>query len=152
MEDTMAQDAVPDAALADATPETTPATTETVQGATEALGRAYTFVVTVQPQHGLGYRAILSLGTEGCDPVIRSVAVQGWPDLFAIMQTLLAEAEAQWRSDPRYPSVVGKVKAAPTPPTPTAPTAEVEAEGAVHSDVAPPPAEKAPAGQLALFG
>lgn len=102
-------------------------------------------VVLLQPE-GDGFRALLSLGREGCDPELRSARVDDLAAALDEVPALLAEAEARWASQPRFPSAAkprasaGAVRTSPTPP-PSSPTA-----------AAPPTPARPPAsGQLGLF-
>lgn len=78
----------------------------TPAGAEPAQGLARTgvkLVIRLHPDASAGYRALLALGADGCDPELRAVAV---PDLLAALDevpALLANAEARWHTRPRYP-------------------------------------------------
>src|SRR5216683_976034 len=64
-----------------------------------------------------GYRAQLAAGADGCDPVLRLIEVPDVSDALAALGALVAEGEARWRADPRYPSAT---RTSP-PPRPRAP-------------------------------
>ena len=52
----------------------------------------------------MGYRALIALGSDGCDPLLRAADV---PDVAGALQEvpgLLAEAEGRWQLQPRYPA------------------------------------------------
>jgi hypothetical protein len=75
--------------------------------------RALKLVVSLRPDDGTGYRVLLALGADGCDPVLRAV---GAADLQAALDEvpgLSAEAEARWRAAPRNPMAGPAAKARP---------------------------------------
>ena len=78
----------------------------TLAGAEPAQSAARTgvkLVIRLHPDASAGYRALLALGADGCDPELRAAAV---PDLLAALDevpALLADAEARWHARPRYP-------------------------------------------------
>jgi hypothetical protein len=68
---------------------------------TESPRRPLKLVLTLTPGQTAGYLALLALGSDGCDPVMRSVEVA---DLSAALQevaALVAAAEARWQFQPR---------------------------------------------------
>lgn len=124
--------------------------------APEAPRRALKLVLTLQPHEGPSYRAIVALGADGCDPLLRYVEV---PDLATALEEvpgLLAEAEAVWQIQPRYPAIVPPLKARST--TTTSPSTaphelapdETEAHGAGPA-ASQPSVKSARAGQLSFF-
>ena len=71
----------------------------------EAPRRTVKLVLTLQPTDDRGYRALLAIGADGCDPVLRSATVDGLPAALDGVPALLAEAEAQWQARPCNPAV-----------------------------------------------
>ncbi|HZS01229.1 MAG TPA: hypothetical protein VFE37_21100 [Chloroflexota bacterium] len=68
--------------------------------------RALKLVVSLRPSNAVGYRALIALGADGCDPLLRTADV---PDLAGALDEvpgLLAEAEGRWELQPRYPAAV----------------------------------------------
>ena len=137
-------------------PDAAEPTTASIE--TQPPHRALKLVVTLQPSDGDDYHAVLAVGADGCDPLLRCVEGESLASILAAVPTLVGEAEARWRVQPRYPSI--KPTAAPTTTTPArVQTEEVaitpdETPAAATSGevaVAPRPAS-APAGQLSLFG
>ncbi|MBI4496623.1 MAG: hypothetical protein HY689_01830 [Chloroflexi bacterium] len=135
-----------------------PTATPAVPTTTESR-RGIKLVITLQPEAGIGYRAVLAVGMEGCDPLLRSVEVTDLSAALDQVPGLFADAAARWQVQPRYPSTLpataspeqrrGKGKSAspvpvpdpnPTPDTPTTPPAPKPGGRAASSD------------QLSLFG
>ncbi len=127
--------------------------------------RGLKLVVTLQPVEGSTYRAILALGTDGCDPLLRCLEAETLPAILAAVPTLLTEAEARWAVQPRYPTTTpAKAKPRPAPSPVTAPRTTETGDAAVApaapppagpsapETLTPPPPAPAPAGQLSLFG
>jgi hypothetical protein len=73
--------------------------------------RALKLVVSLRPGNAMGYRALIALGCDGCDPLLRAADVA---DLVAALDEvpgLLAEAEGRWQLQPRYPAIAsGKTR------------------------------------------
>lgn len=121
--------------------------------------RALKLVVTLQPSDADGYRAVLAVGADGCDPLLRCVEGESLASILVAVPTLVAEAEARWQVERRYPAI--RPTAAPTATTPARVQTEevaitpdeVPAAAAPSGEAAaaPRPAS-APAGQLSLFG
>ena len=92
-------------------------------------GRTLRLAVTLHPTDD-GYHALLAVGADDCDPVLRHVDVNGWPELAEALHTLADDAEAQWRTQPRNPTLTPVPKPSPRSerqPTPP-PTENGEAE------------------------
>lgn len=131
---------------------------EAVSDATGDRRRGLKLVVTLEPTGDAGYRAVLALGADGCDPSFRTAAVDGLPAALDEVPALLADAEARWQEQPRYPTLPASSRssrsaaaadraataAAPAPAPPPEPPTERPMEAAK----APKPAPK---GQLDLF-
>ena len=138
-------------------PDVVEPTTASIE--TQPPHRALKLVVTLQPSDAGGYRAVLAVGADGCDPLLRCVEGESLASILAAVPTLVAEAEARWQVQPRYPAI--KPTAAPTTTTPARVQTEevpikpdeVAAAAAPSGEAAaaPRPAS-APAGQLSLFG
>jgi hypothetical protein len=73
-------------------------------GATESPRRPLKLVLTLTPAQTVGYRALLALGADGCDPVLRSAHVADLPAAFQELAALIAVAEARWQIQPRNPA------------------------------------------------
>lgn len=84
-----------------------------------ALPRGLKLVVVLEPTNDQGYRALLALGAADCDPLFRSVPAEGLVAALAAVPALLADAQARWQSQPRYPTAA-PVPAAGPRPTPSA--------------------------------
>lgn len=156
-------------APADDAPAFTTTTEQAGPTAAEPPSRTLKLVLTLRPDEGAGYRALLALGTEGCDPLFRSCAVPDLPAAFDQAVALATEAEAHWQHQPRNPGpTASRVKPAPprrpsgdpgiaatTTDTATSPaSSETQPAGtsrAGEPDITPAPAPKA-TGQLSLFG
>ena len=76
----------------------------------EAAPRPLKLVVTVSRDGDGGHRAVLALGSDGCDPLLRVIEAGELEDALRLVPELLAEAEARWQLQPRYPA------ASPTTP------------------------------------
>src|SRR5207248_3040411 len=96
-------------------------------------------------------RALLALGSDGCDPLLRAADVADLAGALEEVPGLLAEAEGRWRLQPRYPAAApakirpagGSRESAPPqrPPRRIAPTTPAEP----HRAPAPsPPRTPAP--------
>jgi len=147
--------------------ESTP--TPEVADATEAPRRTLKLVVTLALSDHGQYRASLALGSDDCDPILRTATVMGLPDALEQVPALLDEAEARWQLQPRNRSVSPapsrrsaasrRPAAATLLPDADQPVTEVRPPGRGERDVAPSAATEAVeapkrpgAGQLTLFG
>ncbi|MFN8475519.1 MAG: hypothetical protein U0822_25270 [Anaerolineae bacterium] len=74
--------------------------------------RALRFAVTLHPTDD-GYHALLAVGADDCDPVLRHADVDGWPALAEALHALADDAEAQWRTQPRNPTLAPALKPSP---------------------------------------
>jgi hypothetical protein len=112
--------------------------------------RSLKVVLTLQPQDGTGYQALLALGADGCDPILRSIVVADLAGAWAELPALLMEAEDRWENQPRYPAALPAKTTRAAPPRAAAKPETVPVEGGPPS---PEPASSpAPSDQLALFG
>jgi len=57
---------------------------------------------------GDNYHALVSVGTDGCDPLLRSVGAQALSGILDDVPCLVAEAEAQWARQPRFPRAAAR--------------------------------------------
>ena len=123
-----------------ATPPEAPVRTATPQEAVvapaEVPRRTLKLVLTLEPSVGPGYHALLALGAEGCDPLFRSLDAESLPTVLDEVPSLMAEAEAHWQSQPRYPNATPPAKpttapkragSAAKPPPPPSETGRPEA-------------------------
>jgi hypothetical protein len=120
-------------------------------GPTESPLRTLKLVLTLTPVQTAGYRALLALGTDGCDPVMRSVEVADLSAAFQEMAALIAAAEARWRMQPRNSATIKRAggKAAKHTNTKQRPAEQQPSEsGRPASDDAPAQSSD----QLPLFG
>jgi hypothetical protein len=154
-------------ATAEPAADTVPPMDDVAEGgvATAAgVRRALKLVVTLRPADGRGYRALLALGADGCDPMFRAVEAADFAAALAEALPLLAEAEGRWRTRPRNATVaprrtVDDARArASDAPTSAATEAAAAMTSAGPAPESPPPPVGAPAaaraaraGQLPLF-
>ena len=75
--------------------------------------RALKLVVSLRPGNAMGCRALIAVGSDGCDPLLRATDVADLAGALEEVPGLLAEAEGRWELQPRYPA------AAPAKPRPT---------------------------------
>ena len=61
-------------------------------------------VVSLRPGNAMGYRALIALGSDGCDPLLRAADVADLVGALEAVPGLLAEAEGRWELQPRYPA------------------------------------------------
>jgi hypothetical protein len=125
-------------------------------------------VVNLRPGNAMGYRALLALGSDGCDPLLRAANVDDLAGALEEVPGLLAEAEARWQLQPRYPAVAPAKSRpaggsrAPTrpegPPRREAPATPAEphrapAASALRTPTSPqsPAPASSPTDQLTLF-
>ena len=125
----------------------------------EASRRALKLVLHLQPTGAAGYRALLALGADGCDPLLRVAEVASLTAALDAVPGFVAEAESRWQTRPRYPaSAKARPAAAPSraKAAQSAPAAsearESTADASAAKPLAQPPPKSAPAGQLSLFG
>ncbi len=76
--------------------------------------RTLRLAVTLHPTDD-GYHALLAVGADDCDPVLRHVDVDGWPALVEALHALADDAEARWRTQPRNPTLTSVSKSSPHP-------------------------------------
>jgi hypothetical protein len=118
--------------------------------------RPLKLVVTLHPSENGSYRASLAVGSPDCDPVFRAIEVADVLAALTAAVTLLADAAAQWETQPRYPSVRPLTRAGSSPES-TGSTRQENSAGAVAPSVVQgsPGSVTVPArsaGQLPLFG
>lgn len=121
--------------------------------AAPAPRRSLKLVVTLRPVEGAGYRALLALGADGCDPLLRSAEAGDLQGALDEVPALVVEAEGRWQTHPRNPAARPAPRtrpARPSGPPASLPPAPLEPEAA-----GPTPdttGEPAGPGQLSLFG
>lgn len=129
----------------------------------ETPSRLLKLVLHLQPSGAAGYRVLLALGTEAYDPLLRFAEAASLAAALDLIPGLVAEAEAHWQTQPRYPaSAKSRPARAPstakaTPPVQATPPAVGEAterEGAASTTKPAEQPSPGPdgAGQLSLFG
>jgi|GEM_PF-5311696 len=64
------------------------------------------------------YHALMSIGSDVCDPILRSVGESVLSAILEEVPGLVTEAEQQWTSRPRFPRASAPAKPAPAPRTP----------------------------------
>lgn len=127
--------------------------------------RALKVVVTTRLLDGARLGVVLAVGSDGCDPLFRTIDVERLEEALAAVPALVATAETRWQSLPRHPSSarVPRAKASvPTDQPALSPAANESDESASAATAtagpAPKPAEnrpsptKSPTPQLPLFG
>lgn len=80
--------------------------------------RVLKLVLTLRPDEGAGYSALLALGADGCDPLFRCAVVPTLEAALNGVAALVVEAEERWQHQPRnsglaIPQIT--VKTAPVP-------------------------------------
>jgi hypothetical protein len=123
--------------------------------------RALKLVVRLRPANAIGYRALIALGSDGCDPVLRAADVADLAGALEEVPGLLAEAAGRWQLQPRYPTTA-EANARPAAPSraPASPrqrprrgaAATPDEQGPAPTSAQPPATTSAQADQLALFG
>jgi hypothetical protein len=123
--------------------------------------RELKLVVSLRPSTTVGYGAVIALGAEGCDPLLRTTDVADLAGALEAVPGLLAEAEERWQLQPRYPTATSPMtrpaaanRASTSPQGPTrceGPAPPVEPEQAPTSPPRPAP-PSSQADQLTLFG
>ena len=131
------------------------AATEPPTGApAEPRRRAVKLVITLEPTGDAGYRALLALGADGCDPSFRTAPVDGIPAALDEVPALLVDAEARWQDQPRYPAMAAPPRSArsggATGRVDTPPSAAPARTSEATTTDAPAP-KSAPKSQLDLF-
>ena len=127
--------------------------------------RALKVVVTTRVLDGARLGVVLAVGSDGCDPLFRTLDVERLEEALAAVPALVAAAETRWQSQPRLPfsARVPRAKApGPTGQPPLSPAANETGDPAsaatTTAEPAPKPAEnrpsptKSPTPQLPLFG
>ncbi len=130
--------------------------------------REVKLVVTLRRGDAADWTALLAIGADGYDPVLRSVTVPSLAGALDAALRLAAEAERQWQTHPRYPAAALPSRAAARGSRLSVPAPATPAEGPAAPDPDtlpatadqgpdrpdPAPALTSPAarpGQLALF-
>jgi hypothetical protein len=123
--------------------------------------RALKLVVRLRPANAMGYRALIALGSDGCDPVLRAADVADLAGALEEVPGLLAEAAGRWQVQPRYPTTaVANARPAAPSRAPASPGERPRREAPATPDeqrpaptsAHPPATTSAQADQLALFG
>ncbi|HEU5424092.1 MAG TPA: hypothetical protein VFU72_11165 [Nitrolancea sp.] len=118
-------------------------------------------LLTLRPDGPTGYRALVGVGTAGCDPHLATIEATG--TLAAVLNAvpeIVAAAETRWRATPRYPTVLRPAVLATVAPTkasshPKAAVTKATGVAGAGIDSATPdssPAKPAATTQISLFG
>lgn len=127
----------------------TDSASEDSAGGHRTAGRVLKLVLTLKPADGAGYHALLAVGSDDCDPLMRSVEGVDLSGALQEVASLAAEAEVRWQTLPRNPASVKKSSGSPRRPGPKQPEPEDQPqETAAQSE----DSERAQTGQLELFG
>lgn len=124
-------------------------------GGAGTLRAGLKLVVSLRRDGGPAYRALIALGADGCDPLLRSAEVADLSCALDLLPALIAEAEARWQVQPRQPAARLPQRAPRGKPAdsnaaqPPVPRESPEELTAARRDPAPAPS---PSGQLPLFG
>ena len=128
---------------------------EATSAASPGIRRALKLVVTLHPTAENRFQALLAVGAEGCDPLVRSAEVEDLVDALGALVGLVEEAEEQWREHSRYPTAQrarpnsspgGRSRELSSRRGDVPPAASTGGQGE------PGAAPKAAGGQLKLFG
>jgi hypothetical protein len=156
----------PTATVAGAAP--THETAEPAAGGTPPR-RALKLVVSLRPGNARGYRALIALGTDGCDPLLHAADVADLVGALEEVPGLLAQAEGRWQLQPRYPAAAptktGPAGGSRAPSPPQGPPRREPPAAATEPHQAPAPSPpcvpaspqspapaSSPTDQLTLFG
>ncbi len=122
-----------------------------------ARGRTLKLVLTLKPGDApAAMQVVMAIGADGCDPLLRSAEVEDLQAALDLVPGLLAEAEARWQSQPRYPhappraggrSASSRAKEVSQPPRD-----EQTATSGSQQPAQQPLPPKPPSSQLSLFG
>lgn len=110
--------------------------------------RPLKLVVTVSRDGDGGRRAVLALGSDGCDPLLRVIEAGELEDALQVVPELLAEAEARWELQPRYPTAAPTTAVANRSARTPSPRASTATDPEQTGTPAPGPAEP---DQMTLF-
>lgn len=122
--------------------------------------RGLKLVVKLEPVGDAGYRAQLGVGRDGCDPLLRTLEVRDMVEVLEAAPELIAEAQARWHEQPRYPKAPPPAKkgtgqkkdAAGKQPGGTKAPAGGQQGPAPTPSKTPKTAEESESTQLTLFG
>ena len=99
---------------------------------------------------------VMAIGADGCDPLLRSGEVEDLQAALDLVPGLVAEAEARWQSQPRYPHVpprAGAKSASSRPKDAAHPPCEGQMADPASQQLLQPPIPPNPSSsQLSLFG
>jgi hypothetical protein len=123
---------------------------ETVDRGSHQSRRSLKLVLTLAPIDNAGFRCLLAVGADHCDPLLRSVEVLDLPAALQEAASLVAAGEERWQSQPRNTAFIKK------PGGTSAKRSGAKQESPdepSHEPVTPAPdSESAQSGQLRLFG
>jgi hypothetical protein len=105
--------------------------------------RTLKVVLTLRPGDGPSIAALLAVGAEGCDPLIRSITAGDLSTVLAEIPSLLAEAEARWVAQPRYATIAppSRAKGAGRRREPEHPVQPTPGDQPATQEVSIPPAD-----------
>jgi hypothetical protein len=112
--------------------------------------RVLKLVLTLRPADSAGYHALIAVGSDDCDPLLRSVDVADLPGALQEVAALVTEAEARWQTLPRNPTPAKKSSG---PVARRSGPKQLAAEGqSDEPEEQNQDAEQPQSGQLTLFG
>ena len=123
---------------------------------TDAPRRPLKLVLTLKPGAGSGAHVVMAIGADGCDPLLRSGEVEDLRAALDLVPGLVAEAEARWQCQPRYPRVTPRASAKLASSRPKEasqpPRERQEADPGGEQPVHEPTPSNPSSSQLSLFG
>lgn len=123
---------------------------ETADRASHQGRRSLKLVLTLAPIDDAGFRCLLAVGADNCDPLLRSVEVADLPAALQEAGSLVAAAEERWQSQPRNPTSAKKTGGASAKRS--GPKQQSPDERSQEPVTSAPDSESAQPGQLPLFG
>ena len=122
----------------------------------DAQRRSLKLVLTLKPGAVSGAHVVMAIGADGCDPLLQSGDVEDLQGALDLVPRLVAEAEARWQSQPRYPRVTPRASAksaSSRPKEALQPPSEKRAADPGGEQPASQPTPSNPSSsQLSLFG
>ena len=120
--------------------------------------RSIKVILRLQPSDGPGYRVLLAVGADGCDPLYRTLDVDDLQSALAAIPEFVTNAEERWQHAPRYSTSTmpsrskRRATASGEPEAPVPPPAPpVTVDNGPASPTPRTTAKPVPADQLPLF-